>query len=149
LKTPIVVDSTCLIGLERIGVLHLLPSLFNPVYVPPAVAGEFGIVLPWFSVVAPSDRALLDALGMLVDAGETEAIALARELGVKVVLDDRRARGVAGKMGLPILGTIGLLVQAKRAGLVPAIRPLLGDLESLGFHMSEGLKEEALRLVGE
>lgn len=131
MKTPIVVDSTCLIGLERIGVLHLIPSLFNPVYVPPAVAGEFGIVLPW------------------VDAGETEAIALARELGAKVVLDDRRARSVAGKMGLPILGTIGLLVQAKRSGLVPAVRPLLGNLESLGFHMSEGLKEEALRLVGE
>jgi predicted nucleic acid-binding protein len=32
LKIPVVVDSTCLIGLERIGVLHLLPSLFNPVY---------------------------------------------------------------------------------------------------------------------
>lgn len=143
------VDSTCLIGLERIGSLDLIPSLFDPVYVPPAVAGEFGVVLSWFSVVAPSDRALLDALSMLVDAGETEAIALASELGLRVVLDDRRARNVAGKMGLPILGTIGLLVQAKRAGLVSAISPLLEHLESLGFHMSEGLKEEALRLVGE
>jgi predicted nucleic acid-binding protein len=149
LKTPVVVDSTCLIGLERIGALDLIPSLFDPVYVPPAVAGELGVVLPWFSVVAPSDRALLDALSMLVDAGETEAIARAREVGGKVVLDDRRARSVAEKMGLSILGTIGLLVQAKRAGLVSAIRPLLEHLESLGFHMSEGLKEEALRLVGE
>jgi predicted nucleic acid-binding protein len=149
LKTPIVVDSTCLIGLERIGALDLIPSLFDPVFVPPAVADEFGAMLPWFSVVPPSDQALLNALGMLVDAGETEAIALARELGLKIVLDDRRARNVAERMGLPVLGTLGLLVQAKRAGLVAAVGPLLEHLESLGFHMSTGLKEEALRLVGE
>jgi predicted nucleic acid-binding protein len=149
LKTPIVVDSTCLIGLERIGGLDLLSALFDPVYITPEVAREFGTVLPWFSIVAPTDDALLDALNMLVDAGEAEAIALARELGLRIVLDDRRARSVGVRMGLSILGTLGLLIQAKRAGLVAAIRPLLDRLEALGFHMSGGLKEEALRLVGE
>lgn len=149
MKSPIVVDSTCLIGLERISGLDLLPALFDPVYVPPEVAREFGSVLPWFSVVAPQDRALVDALNMLVDSGEAEAIALARELGHRVVLDDRRARSVGLKMGLAILGTLGLLIQAKRAGLISAIRPHLDRLESLGFHMSHGLREEALRLVNE
>lgn len=149
MTNPVVLDSTCLIGLERLQRLDLLSALFDPIYVPPEVAREFGTVLPWFSVRAPSDRATLDALNMLVDAGEAEAIALARELAVKVVLDDRKARAVGGRMGLSVLGTLGILVQAKRAGLVDAIRPLLERLESLGFHMSGGLKEEALRLVDE
>lgn len=149
MTNPVVVDSTCLIGLERLQRLDLLSALFDPIYVPPEVAREFGTVLPWFSVRAPSDRATLDALNMLVDAGEAEAIALARELAVKVVLDDRKARAVGGRMGLSVLGTLGILVQAKRAGLVDAIRPLLERLEALGFHMSGGLKEEALRLVDE
>ena len=145
----VVMDSACLIGLERLQCLDLLSSLFDPVYVPPEVAREFGTVLPWFSVRAPSDKAALDALNMLVDAGEAEAIALARELAIKVVLDDRKARAVGARMGLSVLGTLGILIQAKRAGLVAAIRPLLERLEALGFHMSGSLKEEALRLADE
>ena len=149
MKKPVVVDSTCLIGLERIDQLRLLPDLFDPVYAPPEVAKEFGEPPPWLRIKAPADRALVDALGMLVDAGEAEAIALARELGMRIVLDDLRARSVGRRMDLQVLGTLGILIRAKQAGLIGPIRPLIGALEEQGFHMGEALKEEALRLAGE
>jgi predicted nucleic acid-binding protein len=148
-KEPVVTDSTCLIGLERIGHLDLLPSLFEPVIVPPAVHQEFGVALPWLQVEIPPNAALVAALKILVDDGEAEAIALASGRGVRIILDDRQARSVAKQLRIPIVGTIGVLVRARRAGLIVALKPVLNDLEDSGFYVTNGLKEEALQLVGE
>ena len=79
MKEPAVTDSTCLIGLERIGHLDLLPALFEPVIAPPEVQKEFGVSFSWLQIEAPSDKALVAALKMLADDGEAEAIALASE----------------------------------------------------------------------
>lgn len=149
MKEAVVVDSTCLIGLERIGRLDILPALFEPVLIPPEVAREFGISLSWLNVESPDNTALLSALKMLVDVGEAEAIALAKERGYKIVLDDRQARLVGRNLNLMIIGTIGLLVKAKRSGIMPMIKPALDDLEENGFYLSIELKEEVLRLVNE
>lgn len=149
MKEPIVVDSTCLIGLERIGQLHLLPELFEPVLAPPEVVREFGASPHWLRVQAPAAQALVDALGMLVDSGEAEAMALARDLGTMIVLDDLRARGVGQRMDLHVLGTLGILIRAKRAGLIKAIRPQVDALEEQGFYIGAALRREALRLAEE
>ena len=149
MKEPAVVDSTCLIGLENIGHLHLLPKLCEPVPAPPEVEREAGFSPEWLRVEEPSNIALVEALKVMVDDGEAEAIALAVERQWRIVLDDLKARDLAQRMGLRIIGTVGLLVRAKRAGLVPWISPLLNDLTKNGFHLSEDLKREALRLAGE
>lgn len=149
MTAPVVVDSTCLIGLEQIGLLDLLPALFDPICAPPEVEREFGGTLRWLRIEPPNDHALVAALGMMVDGGEAEAIALAAERGWPVVLDDRRARGVAQRLGLEVVGTIGILIRAKRASLLPEVGPALEDLEKYGFYISESLKSEALRLGGE
>lgn len=149
MKEAAVVDATCLIGLERIRRLDVLPALFDPVVIPPEVAREFGVLPSWLIIETPANHALLSALRMLVDVGEAEAIALAREHGYKIVLDDRQARAVASHLGLTIIGTVGVLVKAKVGGIIPALRPLLDDLEANGFYLSGALKEEALRLAGE
>lgn len=81
MKEPVVTDSTCLIGLERIGHLDILPTLFAPILVPPEVQHEFGTLLPWLTVETPTDQALVAALKILVDDSEAEAIALAHEQG--------------------------------------------------------------------
>jgi predicted nucleic acid-binding protein len=148
-KGPIVVDSTCLIGLERIGRLDILPALFDPVVVPPKVAREFGTSLSWLKVEMLVNSALLSALKMLLDDGEAEAITLASERGYRIVLDDRQARSVATNLGLSIVGTVGILIRAKRSGIIPTLKPLLDDLELNGFYLSSALKKEALRLAGE
>ena len=149
MKEPVIVDSTCLIALERTGHLELLPALFDPLLIPPEVEREFGSSKPWLKVETPSDSSLVRALKILVDDGEAEAIALASERGYRIILDDRQARSVARRMELSIIGTVGLLVKAKHAGIKTEIKPLLEDLERNGFYLSSALKEEALRLVGE
>jgi uncharacterized protein len=148
-KEAIVVDSTCLIGLERINRLDILPALFDPILIPPEVAREFGTSLSWLSVEAPANLALLSALKMLVDDGEAEAIALVSERSYKIVLDDRQARLVGSNLRLTIIGTVGILVKAKLNGIISVLKPVFDDLEANGFYLSSALKEEALRLVGE
>ena len=86
---------------------------------------------------------------MLVDDGEAEAMALASERGWLLILDDLRARSVARNLSLAIIGTVGIMVQAKQSGIIPLLRPVLHDLETSGFYLSNALKEEALRLARE
>ncbi len=149
MKEPIVTDSACLIGLERIGQLDLLPKLFEPIQIPPAVESEFGINLSWLTITTPTDNTLVTTLKLLVDEGEAEAIALASEIGCKIILDDRSARTVATKLGLKIIGTVGVLVLAKKEGVIAELKPVLESLESNNFFISEALKQEALNIAGE
>ncbi len=149
MKEPIVTNSTCLISLERIHQLGLLPTLFEPVMVPPKVQEEFGISVAWLTVEHPQNTALVMALSQLVDAGEAEAIALALEHKTALVLDDRKARHVARRLGIPIIGTIGILVRAKRQGALSSIRPQLEALKHAGLHLTPELEQEALHLANE
>lgn len=116
---------------------------------PPEVWRESGLSAPWLRIEAPSNSALVDALKVMVDDGEAEAIALAKERQWRIVLDDRRARDLAHRMRLNVIGTVGILVRAKRSGLVAWISPLLTELTEKGFRLSEDLKREVLRLAGE
>jgi len=149
MKEPVVTNSTCLISLERIGQLNLLPALFEPVMAPPKVQEEFGSSVAWLRVQGVQNAALAMALEQLVDAGEAEAIALALERKTTLVLDDRKARQVAKRLGIRIIGTVGILVRAKRQGILPAIRPHLEALKNAGFRLTPDLEEEARRLANE
>lgn len=149
MKEPVVTNSTCLISLERIGQLNLLPALFEPVMAPPKVQEEFGSSVAWLRVQGLQNAALAMALEQLVDTGEAEAIALALERKTTLVLDDRKARQVAKRLGIRIIGTVGILVRAKRQGILPAIRPHLEALKNAGFRLTPDLEEEARRLANE
>jgi len=148
-KEPVIVDSVCLISLERINFLDLLPALFDPIIAPPEVQREFGKPLSWLRIETPANQTFVAVLKTLVDFGEAEAMALAQELGHLIILDDHQARAVAKNIGLRISGAVGCLVKAKQEGVVTAIKPFLIALESSGFFMSKSLKEEVLRLAGE
>ncbi len=145
----VVADSTCLIALERIGQIEILPALFEPVLIPPAVAQEFGISLPWLKVERLSDRTLAVALKMMIDDGESEAIALSQEQKCRIILDDRQARRVGQDMGLRVIGTVGILILAKQRGILSTVKPVLQNLDDTGFYISAALKAEALCLVKE
>ncbi len=148
-KEAAVLDSACLIGLERIGRLDLLPSLLEPVYAPPEVEAEFGSLPAWLKVEKPHDLGMIAALRLIVDPGESEAITLAYEKGIRLILDDRKAREAATRLGIKITGTVGLLLIAKRQSIIPAIRPLLDALEANSFRIAPPLRAEALRLAVE
>lgn len=85
----------------------------------------------------------------MVDRGESEAIALAYERRYRLIVDDRQARKLAQQMGIQMIGTVGILVKAKRQGLIPNLSLVLDDLEAQGFYLSQALKAEALKLVEE
>lgn len=145
----VITDSGCLISLERIDRLDILPALFSQVLLPPAVQAEFGVVLPWLNVVPTKDQGMVAALKMLVDEGEAEAIALAYELQYRLIIDDLQGRKVARDLGLQLTGTIGVLVMAKQQGIIPTLKPVIEALEKVSFYLSDALKSEALKLVGE
>ncbi|MBI5497626.1 MAG: DUF3368 domain-containing protein [Deltaproteobacteria bacterium] len=151
-------NTTPFIALARIGRLDLLERVFGRVLLPAVVAAELGAAnksdlvvdvgaLAWVTVV---DMETPDAIAARLDAGEAAAIALAiREKASVVLLDEQRARKVAKAMKLPVAGTFMVLLRAKWAGHVVAVRPLIDQLLATGFHASPTLVGEMLRRAGE
>ncbi|MFN3420665.1 MAG: DUF3368 domain-containing protein [Armatimonadota bacterium] len=149
MKEPVVANSTCLIGLERIDRLDILCELFEPIMIPPKVQEEFGKAFDWLVVIKPRNTALVKVLSNIVDEGESEAIALASEQGCLLILDDRKARRWAKSLGLKVIGTAGLLVRAKRQGVLNEVKSILEALKQSNFHLHPSLEKEVLRLAGE
>jgi predicted nucleic acid-binding protein len=145
----IIADSTCLIGLERIDKIDLLPQMYSQVIIPPQVQKEFGLSFAWLIVKNPQNIGMVNSLKLMVDDGESEAIALAYELGYRLVVDDKQARNIAKRLDIEIIGTVGILVKAKQLGLIDRLLTILEALENKGFYLSQSLKTEALILVGE
>ncbi len=82
--------------------------------------------------------------------GETETIALALRLGAaRVILDERRATRHARSLGLPVIGTLGVLLLAKTEGHIPSVRPAIDDLMESGFYLSQWVIADALATAGE
>ena len=98
----------------------------------------------WLKVEKPVNMALVQSLRLVLDSGEAEAISLANDRGIRVILDDYKARSIAMGMGLKVIGTIGCAIIAKQAGVIPLLRPLLEGLDATGFYLDASLKDEAL-----
>lgn len=82
--------------------------------------------------------------------GESEVISWAnRNPSYEAVIDDRAARRCAAALGVRARGTIGVLVEAKRQALVPALATTLAQIEDSGFWIDDALRHMALRLAGE
>lgn len=157
----IIADSSPLIGLARIGQLGLLPQLASRIVVPVAVHAEVTAaradapgaaevaVQAWIEVQAAEALAVAPLL-ILVGRGEAEAIALAqREPSAVLLMDDLRARKLAQRLGLRRMGTVALLGQAKREGLIPRLKPALDALVAQGIFIRRELIEAALHEAGE
>lgn len=151
---PLVVsDASPLIALNQIGRLELLHQLFGEILVPPIVVEEVrpSLDLPeWFVEKAPGEEVAPKILGASLDPGESQAITLALELGVRrLILDERAARRIALSLGLPVVGTLGILIAAKKRGLISAMKTCLEELEAHDFRMSEQLLKKVLSAAGE
>jgi len=82
--------------------------------------------------------------------GETEVLMLALESpDAIVVLDDGLARHMAEMLHLPLTGTLGLLLDAKRAGLIPAVGSVLAQLQALRFRLAPHTRAAVLAMAGE
>ncbi len=159
----IVADTSVLLNLGLIGEIDLLRVLFGGVIAPKAVHDEFarlaassgrfaGLTMPeWVNSRRVSDDTLVTQLRATLDSGESEAIALALELHADAVLmDEAEGRSLAQARGLRTIGIVGILIQARRAGLVPALGPLFLALrERAKFRLSSKIVNEALLACGE
>ncbi len=107
--------------------------------------------LSWIVTGRANDRDLVTALLSELDSGEAEAIALAVELKADLLLlDERLARRVAAHHGIKVTGTLGVLVEAKHAGHITAVKPLVDDLtHKARFRMRRDLYQAILKLAGE
>ena len=156
---PSVVSNTGpLIALATIGQFDLLRKLFGEILIPPAVRAEIldentvdaVTAADWIIVRTAQDEIAVQLLSGELDAGESEAIVLARELKADpLLIDDRSARHRANIIELSTIGTLGVLLLAKTEGLVPVLESLLGDLRRAGFHMSDELYDQVLDSAGE
>jgi predicted nucleic acid-binding protein len=145
---PVVSNASPLIALERIGQSHLLEQLFGTMVAPPAVVHE---VSPNLNLPAwIQQQTFTQAIGPIIlsaslGAGESEAISLALETKAHLVLlDDRPARRLAQALHVPIIGTLGILLAAKRNNLLPSVRPSLDTLLQRDFRISQSLYEQVL-----
>jgi predicted nucleic acid-binding protein len=158
----IVSDTSPIRALAHLGRIGLLHNLFGIVLLPPAVDEELrhpptGLPLVdvrelgFISIRAPNDHQRVEDLMRSLDPGESEALALALELGVSVILIDEAAGGaMAVHLGLQPVGVLGTLVRAKQRGLIDGVGSLMECLESeIGFFISEQLRTEILRRAGE
>ncbi|MBI4585189.1 MAG: DUF3368 domain-containing protein [Planctomycetes bacterium] len=147
--------------LHQLDQLPVLWTLARRIIVPPAVVEELsagiskGLNLPrltsfeWVEVRAPRSLAAVPLVSDL-GPGETQVLALALESSEPLaLLDDALARRVAVSLGIAVEGTLGLLLDAKRAGLLPSLGLFLDRLQSLGFRLDSRTRGAVLRLAGE
>lgn len=156
-----VVNASPLVFLSKAGLLHFLPLAGSQVVVPAAVAKEIrqrGASDPtvqaleqtgWLEIVeTPPAPALI--LAWDLGPGEESVLAYAyAEPGTIAIMDDLAARRCAEALKIPVNGTLGLTLIAKKRGLIPAARPVLDALRQSGMYLSDRVVNQALMLVGE
>jgi predicted nucleic acid-binding protein len=147
--------------LHQLSALEILKGLTGGVVVPPSVQTELdegrraGHDLPdlakldWVRLRRPQSTPVLP-LAADLGPGESAVLALALESqDACVILDDGLARRAASLLGIPFTGTLGLLIDGKRKGLIPAVAPLLDRLDVLRFRVSASTRAAVLQLAGE
>lgn len=159
----IISDTSPLINLAAVGQLDLLRQLYDRVIIPQAIYDEIvvaGVGQPgaaevktasWIETRRSQDQVLVNVLKLELDRGEAEALALAVELKVDLLLiDERKGRIIATRLGLTHIGLLGALVEAKQRGLLSAVKPILDDLiAKAGFWISADLYRRVLQAVAE
>ncbi len=159
----VVSDTSPISTLFAIGKLSLLHALFGEVVIPARVFAElsrlkdFGYDLTeleessWLIVRPARDVTAVSDLSKQLDPGESEAIVLAQELEADFLLiDERKGWKVANRLGIKTVGVLGVLLEAKKRKLMPAVAPLLDEIQNVaGFYLGDSLRREVLLLAGE
>jgi predicted nucleic acid-binding protein len=155
----LVADCSALVALATCDALSFLDQLFGTVVVPAAVyreavvgnkpeAEQLRVYLQGrVRALDPEHPVLLDGFS---GPGETEAMLLYRQLQASYLLiDDRRGRRMARINNIEVIGSLGVLLNAKQAGLIKAVKPYLQRLSASDLYLSDALISMVLELAGE
>lgn len=148
--------------LSHAGRLALLPALYERIVIPPAVRDDAirrGVSAAdidqarWLSVRPPLDSSMVEQLLHVegLDLGESEAIVLAMQLGLRLLIDERQGDRVARKHGIVVTGVVGVVLAACRMQIITVdeVEPLLRRMAGADFWLSEGLIRHAVALARE
>ncbi len=160
----VVSNTSPITNLAAIRQLDLLQQLYTQIIIPEAVYQELtGLETPvpgtrevqdldWIQVRSVVNSSFVIALQQEpLDPGEAEAIALVRELNAdRLLIDERKGRAIASRLGIKLTGVLGILIVAKHRGLIPEIKPLIDELIDISrFRVSDELYARVLQDVGE
>ena len=160
----VVSDSTLLITLMKAGRLNILEGLFGEVLIPEAVYSEVTDNQAfrdeaelirnsdYIRIVRADDRERVSFLQRVtgLDLGESEAIIYADEVNADLLLMDEAAgRRVALNMGLPMTGSVGVLIRAFRSGLITVeeAEDAFDSIKKANRHISDRLIDDALEVI--
>lgn len=145
----VVADSSPLIAFSRIDKIKLLQELFGEILIPDAVydeltTGGHEFNHKWIKRKRVTDTNLVKILSSKLDRGESEAIALAMELGAEIlIMDEKPGRRIAQHAGLNVTGTAAILVRLARSGKID-IKKELDNLIKNDFRLSNGLYQRCI-----
>jgi predicted nucleic acid-binding protein len=156
-----IANASPLIILANAGQVSLLEALCVDLVIPAAVAQEIragprqDAAQHWLIGRGHDAVHEIERLDPAIAAwdlgiGESEVLTWARHHPeYEAIIDDRAARNCAITFGIPVRGTLGVVLLAKREGLVPHVQPVFEQLLDIGLRIAPGVLEKALDLAGE
>ncbi|MEW6620080.1 MAG: DUF3368 domain-containing protein [bacterium] len=152
-KKIVISNSSCLIILKRIGKIELLSDLYTRIIIPPAVEHEvfeFESKPKWIETVEIKQSLVTKILEKTLGKGESEAINLCLELNAHLlIIDDLAARRTAYGLGIKFTGVMGILLEAKRVGLIEEIKGFLDEMRKYDFRVSKTIYDSVLKIAKE
>lgn len=158
----VVINSSPLIALNCINKIPLLSDLFTEIIIPQEVYYETVISgndeqieksiksSSKFMIKSVETPLLVEFLQDTLDKGESEVIALAKEQNIStVIIDELKGRRLAERHGLTVIGSLGILLIAKKYRLIPEVKELIQGMENNGIWIGKNLKFEVLKKANE
>lgn len=158
----VVVNTTPLIALCHVGQLTILKKLYGKIIIPEAVYKELAAkeesvckrevdkFSDWIRVDKIKNQMAKSMYRTQLHDGEVEVMILSKEISADVVIiDDANAKKHAKYLGLPVTGTLGVLIKAKKEGYIEELKPILYQMIEKGIYISPKLIELCLRHVDE
>lgn len=140
----VIPDTSCLILLKKIGALNLLNQLYEEVLITDIVIQEFKEPIPIsYKKVEIKGNDFFKLLSLQLDPGEASVISMGSEnSSFTMIIDDLKGRKIARGLDLNFTGTLGVLVKAKRNGLIEKLEPYVEKLIQDGIRISNQVLEE-------
>ena len=158
----VVSDTTAISNLVRIGEIRLLKIMYGEILLPKAVYEELLILeqkgidivsiieQESFEIMEVEEDELYRELSIQLDKGEVEAIALAvKEKADFLLIDEVKGRKIASEKAIRIIGTLGILVDAKKRKLIESVKEKMDDLKAVGFWINQSLYDKIVKLEKE
>jgi predicted nucleic acid-binding protein len=156
-----IINASPLIFLSRSHHLSLLQAFADEIWVPEPVATEIlhrgqqditarAIEHTDWLITQPVDSIPTMIAEWRLGAGESSVLALANQHhGTEAIIDDLAGRKCAASLNIPVRGTLGIVLIAKKRNLIPKARPVIEDMLTAGLYLSRKVVDEALKRVGE